>query len=193
MFYKITQSNKFYQHPFHYIAAAFTSNNSQSCYVIQKITTLMFSSSINMHQFLVLLALLVFGISTPTQAQCGMEIFPQEAYQKLENYREIKGFRIDGKGGTRKVVEYTSVFSIKTFYRIVIAGKDGASQGTIVTIYNAKREKIASNYQNNTFNQALDFQVEESGIYYITFTFKDSKSYCGLARLASKIANSNDD
>lgn len=140
-----------------------------------------------MHQFLGIATIfLLLGLPIQIKGQCGMEIFPKTTYENLDNYHEIKGYRIDGKGGSRKVIEYVSVFSITTLYRIVITGKDGGSKGIIVTIYNSKREKVATNYQNNIFEEVFDFEVEKNGIYYMTFTFKESKSYCGQAHIGTK-------
>ncbi len=98
-------------------------------------------------------------------------------------YTFVKSYRIDGKNGERKKIEYTCVFSKDTNYMIRMAGKDGNQQGLIVTLYDSRREQQASSFLNDKFFPGWQYKCSATGIYYLSFTFKDSKSYCGAAVL----------
>lgn len=135
---------------------------------------------------ILLLSLLILGVASfsDTQAQCNAELYNNKCLKALApGFTFVKSYRIDGRGGTRKKIEYTCVFSKDTNYMIQIAGKDGGAQGLIGTLYDSKRNKKASNYYNNKFYPNWTYKCRATGIYYLTFTFKDSKSYCGAAVL----------
>lgn len=122
-------------------------------------------------------------VSHQLAAQCSKELFSGSARSKAKGYTFIKSYRIDGRGGKREKIRYIAVLNPETSYRMIIDSKDGGSHGLIITVYNSDGEIVASNYQNGKFNQATDFKVDQTGIYSLIFTFKDSKSYCALARL----------
>ena len=95
----------------------------------------------------------------------------------------MKSYRIDGKNGARKKIEYTCVLSKDTNYQLQVQSKDGAAVGIIGTLYDSKRNRKASTYYNNKFYEEVTYKCRATGIYYLTFTFKDSKSFCGAAVL----------
>jgi hypothetical protein len=70
-----------------------------------------------------------------------------------------------------------------TNYQIAISGKDGNAQGLIGTLFDSKRNKIVTSFYNNKFLPGWTYKCRSTGIYYLSFTFKDSKSYCGAAVL----------
>ncbi|MBX2840569.1 MAG: hypothetical protein KTR26_02265 [Flammeovirgaceae bacterium] len=118
-------------------------------------------------------------------AQCNSELYVNKSMKSLESgFQFSKSYRIDGRGGTRKKVEYTCVFSKDTNYQIRISGKDGSAQGLIGTLYDSKRNKMVSSFYNNKFLEGWTFKCRATGIYYLSFTFQNSKSYCGAAVLA---------
>lgn len=124
------------------------------------------------------------AVSSSARAQCNAELYNNKSLKALApGFTFVKSYRIDGRGGTRKKIEYTCVFSKDTNYMIQISGKDGGAQGLISTLYDSKRNKKASNYFNNKFYESWTYKCRATGIYYLSFTFKDSKSYCGAAVL----------
>jgi len=117
--------------------------------------------------------------------QCNSELYVNKSMKSLESgFQYSKSYRIDGRGGNRRKVEYTCVFSKDTNYQIRITGKDGAAQGLIGTLYDSKRNELVSSFYNNKFLDGWTFKCRATGIYYLSFTFKNSKSYCGAAVLA---------
>jgi hypothetical protein len=139
----------------------------------------------NLHKILVLLMML--GLAWNAQAQCNAELYSQRCLKKLDNgYVFIKSFRIDGKDGARKKVEYTCVFSKGTSYQIYIASADGNATGIIGTLFDPERKKLASNYFDGKFFGSLRYDCRATGIYYLSFTFLDTDSYCGAAVMGFK-------
>ena len=130
-----------------------------------------------------LMAIVAFS-SESTYAQCNAELYNNKCLNNLENgFTFVKSYRIDGKGGARKKIEYTCVLSKDTNYQLQVQSKDGAAGGIIATLYDSKRNRKASTYYNNKFYQEVTYKCRATGIYYLTFTFKDSKHYCGAAVL----------
>ncbi len=141
-----------------------------------------------MKKILVILSLVLFAaMGTEAQAQCNSELYVNKSMMQLApGFSFYKSYRIDGRNGTRKKVEYTCVFSKDSNYQLQITGKDGAAQGIIGTLYDSRRNKIITSYYNDKFMPAWTYTCRATGIYYLTFTFKDSKSYCGAAVLGFK-------
>ncbi|NLR94251.1 MULTISPECIES: hypothetical protein [Flammeovirga] len=129
----------------------------------------------------------LFAINEEASAQCNAELYVTKSMKELNpGFQFSKSYRIDGRNGTRRKIEYTCVLAKDTSYQITISGKDGGAQGLISTLYNAKRRKIISSFYNNRFLNTWTYKCTSTGIYYLSFTFKDSKSYCGAAVLGFK-------
>ncbi|WP_027003900.1 hypothetical protein [Hugenholtzia roseola] len=137
------------------------------------------------HLFVLFCALfLVAFASQNAQAQCNAELYTNLALRQLApGYTFVKSYRIDGKDGQRKKIEYTCVFSKDTNYMLRMAGKDGGARGLVATLYDAKRAQLTSSYYNNKFYDGWTYKCNATGIYYLSFTFQDSQSYCGAAVL----------
>lgn len=134
--------------------------------------------------FVLMLATAWFLKPQEASAQCNAELYVNKCMKELNSgFLFFKSYRIDGKNGTRKKIEYTCVFSKDTNYQITISGKDGGPEGMIGTLYDGKRNKLVSSYYNNKFYPGWQYKCRATGIYYLSFTFKDSKSYCGAAVL----------
>ena len=124
-------------------------------------------------------------LSASAYSQCNAELYVNKSMKSLSpGFQFSKSYRIDGRGGRRPKIEYTCVFSKDTNYEIKISGKDGGAQGLIGTLYDSKRTRMVSNFYNNKFLAGWNFKCRSTGIYYLSFTFKNSKSYCGAAVLA---------
>ena len=100
------------------------------------------------------------------------------------DFNSQKVFRVDGRRGSRKVVEYTCVLSRNTSYMVKISGQDGNARGVISTLSDSKNNKLISSYYNNKFSDGWEFKCNSTGIYRITFIFNNSRSHCAAAVLA---------
>jgi len=128
--------------------------------------------------------LCLLAVSTAKAQDCDSELYCNMSLKQLETgFTFIKSFKIDGKGGARKDIEYTCVFSKDTKYKIVMTGKDDGANGIIATLYDSKRTELASSYTNNKFYPTWTYVCRATGIYYLRFSFKDSHSFCGGAVL----------
>lgn len=117
-------------------------------------------------------------------AQCNAELYNNIALKMLApGYTFVKSYRIDGKGGQRKKIEYTCVFSKDTNYMIRMSGKDGGPKGLVATLFDSKRSQLATSYVNDKFFPGWTYKCTATGIYYLEFTFQDSESFCGAAVL----------
>jgi hypothetical protein len=130
------------------------------------------------------------GISTSSAlAQC-------DAASKVEvcapnpksGYTLIKSFEVDGKGGTKTKVEYSYVFTKGTKYLVNVCGGIDTPDGVIVTLYDKYRNKVASNLVDGQIVKAIAYPCSATGIYYITYTFQESKEYCGGSTIGFKRA-----
>ncbi|TAD99356.1 MAG: hypothetical protein EAZ97_08965 [Bacteroidetes bacterium] len=133
------------------------------------------------------LLFLMVGTSVSFAQDCDSELYSNISLKKLnDGYTFIKSFKIDGKGGQRKDIEYTCVFSKDTKYRIIMQSKDDAATGIVATLFDAKRVELATSFQANKFYEGWIYVCKATGIYYLRFSFKDSNSYCGGAVLGFK-------
>lgn len=134
-----------------------------------------------------LVGVMALFFSPEAKAQCNAELYVNKSMKALANgYQFSKSYRIDGRGGSRRKIEYTCVFAKDTSYQITITGKDGGAKGLIGTLYDSRRKKIVSSYYNNKFLQSWTYKCKATGIYYLSFTFKDSQQFCGAAVLGFK-------
>ena len=137
-----------------------------------------------MRNFLLIFVAVLGFFAADAQAQCNAELYNNMALKMLQpGFTFVKNYRIDGKNGERKKIEYTCVFSKDTNYMIRIAGKDGGPKGIVATLFDSKRQQMATSYVSNRFYEGWTYKCTSTGIYYITFSFQDSQSYCGAAVL----------
>jgi len=126
-------------------------------------------------------------ISAKLNAQCNPEMYSLNGIEKLkEGYIYLKSYNIDGINGTRDKIEYTVVFSKDTNYLLNICTESNNADGIILSIYNSNRELVISNGINNALKSSFEFKCGLTGIYYLTFTFQESRKYCGGCILAFK-------
>ena len=135
-------------------------------------------------------------VTQPVKRLCNSYNFSiqknRERFMTNSSYVFSKSFSIDGRGGDRKKIEYTYVCSKNTSYQLLIVSRsrnffNGETSDIIATIYDAKRNVIASSATKEKNINTLYLTNPTTGIYYITFTFtKDSPSHCGGAILSFK-------
>ncbi len=133
-----------------------------------------------------ILALLV-GKSNDSFSQCDPNGYTESCISKLnDGFTFLKSFKIDGEAGSKSKVEYSYVFSKDTQYFINLCANGANTDGIIVTMYDSNRKQVGTNFLNNSFYPAFIYPCNATGIYYITFTFKDSKNFCGGSVLGFK-------
>ena len=100
-----------------------------------------------------------------------------------EGYTFLKSYQIQKVGDQ---LEYSYVFSKETNYMLVMCN-GGGTQNIIVTLYDANRKLIATNYDkvNNKIFPAIVYKCQATGIYYMRFSFLD-KPECCVSVLAFK-------
>jgi len=103
-------------------------------------------------------------------------------------YTLIKSFEVDGKGGAKEKIEYSYVFTKGTKYLVNVCGGAKTPDGVVVTLYDKYRNKVASNNVDGKVVPAISYPCSATGIYYITYTFVESKDYCGGSTIGFKRA-----
>ena len=130
-----------------------------------------------------ILILIVFYFLIPVQklnAQCSPGSLSRQCIENLvEGAIYLKSFSIDGQDMTRDKIEYTTVLSKDTHYTLHICSSGEGADGIVLTIYDAKRNAIASNREEFIIKSELKYTCTKTGIYYLAFTFYDSANRCG--------------
>lgn len=138
-----------------------------------------------LYYFLFALSTAFFVNTAQSKAQCNSELYNAKSMKNIaEGFMYQKTYEVDGRGGTRRRIEYPCILSKGTSYHFSVNSKDGGSNGIILSLYNNRKERLASNYLNNKFFSGIQYYCKATGIYYVTFTFKDSRTHCGAAVMA---------
>lgn len=119
-------------------------------------------------------------------AQCNSDELSNVCISKLApGFSYIKSYKINGEHDLVKV-EYSYAFAKGTQYMITLCDQKADASTIMITIYDAKRNKVASNKYNGALLQAIAFPCNATGIYYIQYTFEGSSSRCGGSALGFK-------
>lgn len=119
-------------------------------------------------------------------AQCNTDELSNLCISKLApGFNFIKAYKINGELDLVKV-EYSYAFAKGTQYMITLCDQKPDGNSIMVTIYDAKRNKVASNKANGVLLQAISFPCNATGIYYIQYTFEGPSSRCGGSALGFK-------
>ena len=131
--------------------------------------------------------------TTPVKAEavkpmaCNTKAFTDAAINKLpRGYTFLKAYPIDGRGGSRKSVKYSYIFSKNSTYTVRLKNSHPKNVGVRVTIMNSRRKKIASSYVKGRYYPGLGYKCGATGISYITFSFDGKHDYCAGGVLAFK-------
>jgi hypothetical protein len=125
--------------------------------------------------------------SANLNAECDADNFSNACIPKLSSgFNFLKSYKIDGDGGNKEKVEYSYVFTKGTQYMINLCAGGNSPDGLIVSLYDAKRNKVASSKVNNQYISAIAYPCNATGIYYIQYTFDGSATYCGGSALGFK-------
>jgi len=135
----------------------------------------------------VLLISLAFGTASAGFGQCDPSQLARTSISNLpDSFTFLKTFMIDGRGGQREKVEYSYVFSKDTNYSLNIESEGESTDGIVVSMYDSHRNRVATNFVDGNFFGGVQYPCKATGIYYITFTFEESLSYCGGSVLGFK-------
>jgi len=133
------------------------------------------------------LVLILLNLGTTVLAQCDFQIQSQNCISKIKDgFIYVKSFNVNGQKGSKQKIEYSYVMTKDTQYYLNICTSEEDTDGIIITIYDSNRNPVSTNHAENKFFPALIFQCGATGIYYITYTFKNSKNFCGGSTLAFK-------
>jgi hypothetical protein len=122
-----------------------------------------------------------------TIAQCSAGELSSACTPKLaaQEFNFLKTYQINGGRDLTKV-EYSYVFAKGTQYLITICDQKSTANTIMITIYDAKRNKVASNKFNGSLVSAIAYPCNATGIYYMQYTFEGSSSRCGGSALGFK-------
>ena len=118
-------------------------------------------------------------------AQCNAEILSTQCIPKLASgFNFVKSYKVEK--ADREYVEYSYVFTKGTQYMINVCAPEQSAEGIVVTLYDAKRNKVATNKVDDQYVSAIAYPCNNTGIYYIQYTFDDTASNCGGSALGFK-------
>lgn len=126
-------------------------------------------------------------ISSDLSGQCDAEGFSNACIPKLASgFNFLKSYKIDSESGAKDKIEFSYVFTKGTQYMINLCGGGTATDGMIVSLYDAKRNKVATSKVNGEYVSAIAYPCNATGIYYIQYTFEDPSGKCGGSALGFK-------
>jgi hypothetical protein len=129
-------------------------------------------------------------ISSDLIGQCDSENYSTACIPKLATgFNFLKSYKVDGEGGAKDKIEYSYVFTKGTQYMINLCTASAATDGVVVSLFDASRNKVATSKINGQFVSALAYPCNATGIYYIQYTFDNAKSYCAGSALGFKRAS----
>jgi len=135
----------------------------------------------------ILIVIIFFFAKEKSEAQCIPSDHVKTCIPKLVGgFSFLKSYEINGREGRLEKVEYSYPFAKGTQYMVNICSADGGNQGLVVTLYDASRKQLATSVMNGQQLSAIVFNCQSTGIYYITYTFDNSTSYCGGSALGFK-------
>lgn len=119
--------------------------------------------------------------------QCNPDTYTVACVPKLSaGFNFLKSYKIDGDAGAKEKVEYSYVFTKGTQYMINLCADGTATDGIIVSLFDASRNRVASSKIDNQVLGAIQYPCNATGIYYIQYTFEKSASFCGGSALGFK-------
>ena len=122
-----------------------------------------------------------------TKAQCDTEPHTSACIPKLSSgFNFLKSYKVDGQGGAKERIEYSYVFTTGTQYMINVCAANDSNDGIIVSLYDSKRNLVASTLADGQQLSAFVYACTTTGIYYITYTFDGSTSFCGGSAMGFK-------
>lgn len=124
---------------------------------------------------------------TDLASACDAKTYKDKCISSMPpSYTFLKSYTIDGKGGAKKSVEYSYIFSKNTTYLIMLANNDAQTRGITVTVSDSNKKQLANSFSKGKYYPALLYKCNATGIYFLTFTFEDTKDFCAGSVLGFK-------
>ena len=137
--------------------------------------------------FTMILAALLMVVNHTSNAQCNPESLTENCIPKLaDGFNYLKSYKINGDGGSKDKVEYSYVFTKGTQYMINLCAMGEQTDGIVVNLFDSNRNKVVSSKVDGQYISAIVYPCNNTGIYYIQYTFDNSKNYCGGSALGFK-------
>ena len=122
---------------------------------------------------------LTFGI-VDAYGQCSPDQYTNQCIPKMaEGFNFLKAYRLDGKSGSVPEFQYSHLFTKGNQYMINLCAGGEETDGLVVTLYDSRKQQIATSFVDGRYVKGLIFPCKATGIYYISYTYKDSQDYCG--------------
>ena len=138
----------------------------------------------SVYSFLILLIILP---NLKLHGQCAPGALSRDCINTIsDGFIYLKSYSIDGQDNTKDKIEYTAVMSKDTQYAFKICTSDAGADGIVLTIYDSKRNEIISNQRESVIDPELDYSCTSTGIYYLRFTFYESRNRCAGCILSFK-------
>ncbi len=132
----------------------------------------------------ILFAVIIFAAHAG-RAQCNsVELINASVSTIPAGYNFLKSYKLEGEPDLEKI-EFSYVLTKGSNYILTLMDRN-KSIGTVVTLYDNQRNKIASNKIGSDKVSALAFPCNATGIYYIQYTFDPGATRCGGAALGFK-------
>lgn len=131
--------------------------------------------------FITLITVASIGLfTTPTaSAQCNPSEIIELCVPNLpDDFMFLKSHEVDGQEGQLEKIEYSYPFAKGTDYMINLCPQV-VGEGLVVTIYDYKRNVLATNVVEDQIANAIIFSCKRTGIYYISYSFEKTKTDCG--------------
>jgi len=133
-----------------------------------------------MKKLIFCIAIFLAVFSSESSAQCSPDEYTNQCIPKMgEGFNFLKAYRLDGKDGTVPEFQFSHLFTKGNQYMINLCAGGESTDGLVVTLYDSRKQQIATSYVDGKYIRGLIFPCKATGIYYINYTFKDSEDYCG--------------
>ncbi|MFT5917718.1 MAG: hypothetical protein ACJAWV_002751 [Flammeovirgaceae bacterium] len=129
------------------------------------------------------LVLLLSFSAFKAKSQCAYDLSKEDIENSISGYQYVKSLRIDGKRGRLQALEYTIVMKKDKQYKFAIRTPEGDANanGIVMKIYERRsKQRVFTNFSSGGLGTDLTFTAKKTGLYDIRFSFKGSKSYCGI-------------
>jgi hypothetical protein len=121
------------------------------------------------------------------RAQCDPGSLSRECINTAdEGLIYLKSYSVDGQDNSKGTIEYTAVMSKGMQYVFKICTANEGADGIILKILDSNRNEITSNQQASVIDHELNYLCTSTGIYYLRFTFHESRDRCGGCILSLK-------
>ena len=133
-----------------------------------------------MKKLILTVSIFLFVVIGNSHAQCSPDQYTNQCIPKMgEGFNFLKAYRLDGKSGSVPEFQYSHLFTKGNQYMINLCASGDQTDGLVVTLYDSRKQQIATSFVDGKYIKGLIFPCKATGIYYISYTYKDSDNYCG--------------